>query len=146
MSAPDPKKEWMGRGWNCPIAIDPKTGRLQLVEYEPDIRQAIEILLKTARGERVMRPDFGCGIYDLVYDVMDVAMLTRVESEVRDALIKYEARVEPIDVSVDPLYAADGMLLVEVEYRVRLTNQTGNYVFPFYFREGGGGLAEVRRQ
>ncbi|MES0199835.1 GPW/gp25 family protein [Mesorhizobium sp. M0011] len=142
----DDQKEWLGRGWNTPIAIDPRTGALAFANYEKDIRQAIQIILRTQRGERVMRPDFGCGIHDLVYDVMDVAMLTRVETSVRDALIKYEARIELISVWADPLRAADGMLLVEIEYRVRRTNQTGNYVFPFYFREGGASQAEVRRQ
>lgn len=140
------QKDWLGRGWNTPIAIDPRTGALKFVAYEEDIKQAIRIILRTQRGERVMRPDFGCGIHDLVYDVMDVAMLTRVETEVREALIKYEARIELIRVEADPLRAADGMLLVEIEYRVRLTNQIGNYVFPFYFREGGASQAEVRRQ
>ncbi|MER9247615.1 GPW/gp25 family protein [Mesorhizobium sp. M0590] len=142
----DDQKEWLGRGWNTPVAIDPRTGALTFAYYEKDIRQAIQIILRTQRGERVMRPDFGCGIHDLVYDVMDVAMLTRVETSVRDALIKYEARIELISVAADPLRAADGMLLVEIEYRVRRTNQTGNYVFPFYFREGGASQAEVRRQ
>ncbi|MGY4404078.1 GPW/gp25 family protein [Bradyrhizobium sp. USDA 3315] len=140
------QKDWMGRGWNTPIAIDPRTGTLQLVAYEDDIKQAIEIILRTQRGERVMRPDFGCGIHELVYDVMDVAMLTRVETEVRESLIKYEARIDPIRVVAKPPYALEGLLLVELEYRVRQTNQIGNYVFPFYFREGGASQAEVRRQ
>ncbi len=144
--AMDEQKDWLGRGWNNPVKIDPQTGAVMLVEYELDVRQSIEIILGTARGERVMRPDFGCGIHDLVYDVMDVAMLTRVETEVRESLIKYEARIEVIRVTADPLQAADGILQVEVEYRVRRTNQTGNYVYPFYFREGGASQAEVRRQ
>lgn len=144
--AMDEQKDWLGRGWNYPIKVDPRTNAIMLVEYEPDIRQAIEIILSTARGERVMRPDFGCGIHDLVYDVMDVAMLTRVETEVRESLIKYEARIELISVAANPRHAVDGKLLVEVDYRVRRTNQTGNYVYPFYFREGGASQAEVRRQ
>jgi phage baseplate assembly protein W len=142
----DEHKDWLGRGWNNRVAIDPRTGAIKLVEYEDDIRQSIEIILSTARGERVMRADFGCGIHELVYDVIDVVMITRVETEVRDALIKYEARIEVLRVEADPRQAAEGMLLVEIEYRVRRTNQTGNFVYPFYFREGGASQAEVRRQ
>src|SRR5262249_52756956 len=130
------QKEWLGRGWAYPVMIDPNTGRIRLDAYEDDIHEAIGIILNTARGERVMRPDFGCGIYDLVFDVMDVAMITRVQAEVRDSIVKYEARIELIRVDANPIHAADGVLLIGLEYRVRRTNQTGNYVFPFYFREG----------
>lgn len=140
------QKEWLGRGWSNRVQLDPRTGAIVLVAYEDDIRQSIEIILSTARGERVMRPDFGCGIHELVYDVIDIAMITRVETEVRESLIKYEARVEVLRVAADPRQAAEGMLLVEIEYRVRQTNQTGNLVYPFYFREGGDGQAEARRQ
>ncbi|MBJ6127195.1 GPW/gp25 family protein [Microvirga splendida] len=131
------RKDWQGIGWAFPIRADAATGTPVLSRYENDIREAIRIILGTARGERVMRPDFGCGIHTLVFDVVDVAMLTRVEAEVRESIVKYEPRVELIGVRADPFEAANGMLLVEVEYRVRQTNQTGNLVYPFYFREGG---------
>lgn len=147
MSEPmDQQKAWLGRGWAYPLSFSPRTGALALAEYEDDIRQAILIILGTAKGERVMRPRFGCGVHTLVFDVIDVAMLTRVETEVREALVEFEARVEVISVRADPIYAAEGQLRVEVNYRVRRTNQTGNLVFPFYFREGGPGAVEDRRR
>jgi uncharacterized protein len=139
------QKDWLGRGWAFPVAIDPISGGIRAAEYETDIRQSILIILQTARGERVMRPDFGCGIHDLVFEVIDVATLTRVETAVADALRKYEARIELTGVRADPLQAADGLLLIEIEYRVRRTNQIGNMVYPFYFREGGVGLVEGSR-
>lgn len=143
---PDEQKDWLGRGWAFPIALDPRTALVALAAYEDDIRQAIRIILATRRGERLMRPDFGCGIHDLVYDVIDTGMLTRVESEVRDSLVRYEARIEVLAVRADPLRAVDGELTIELEYRVRRTNQTGNYVFPFYFRESGAGVGEGSRR
>ncbi|MCA3452918.1 MAG: GPW/gp25 family protein [Rhodobacter sp.] len=139
------RKEWLGRGWAFPVALDPRTGGIALVEHETDVRQAIRIILETRRGERVMRPEFGCGIHDLVFDVIDMAMLTRIETEVREALLRFEARIDVLDVRADPVHATEGTLLVEIEYRVRRTNQTGNFVFPFYFREGGS-MAEVFRR
>jgi phage baseplate assembly protein W len=143
----DEQKDWLGRGWSYPVQIDPAQGGPAYVEYEDDIRQSIIIILGTSPGERVMRPNFGCGIHDLVYDVIDTAMLTRVETSVRDALIGYEARIEVTSVRADPLLAADGQLLIELEYRVRRTNQIGNLVYPFYFREGGGiGVVEGSRR
>lgn len=142
----DEQKDWLGLGWHNPVAIDPRTGMVALAAYEDDIRQSIIIILMTERGERVMRPDFGCGIHGLVYAVIDTATLTRVEAEVRESLIKYEARIEVIGVKALPLRAAEGILDVELEYRVRRTNQTDNLVYPFYYREGGSRQAEVRRQ
>lgn len=157
LRAVDEQKAWLGRGWAFPVNIDPITGGIAMAEYEADIRQAILIILHTARGERLMRPDFGCGIHDLVFDVVNVAMLTRVETEVREAMTRYEARIEVLNVRAapqatpdgkllsenvrpDPRATTEGKLLIELEYRIRRTNQIGNLVFPFYFREGGIGF------
>ena len=141
----DAEKAWLGRGWAFPVRTDAATGAVAVSEYETDIKEAIRIILRTSRGERVMRPDFGCGIHDLVFEVIDVSMLTRVEDAVREAMIKYEARIEVIAVRTDPRDAANGLLQIELEYRVRRTNQTGNLVYPFYFREGGVGIVDRSR-
>lgn len=133
----DPQKDFLGRGWACPVELDPRTGSIAVSEHESDIRQSIFIILETAPGERVMRPDFGCGIHDLVFAAMDSLTLQRIRSLVEDALRKYEARIDVQGVTVDAAQAAtDGRLEIELEYLVRKTNQVGNLVFPFYFREG----------
>ena len=142
---PNPQKDWLGRGWAYPVAIDPSTGGIAAAEYEVDIRQSILIILGTAPGERVMRPDFGCGIHDLVFEAIDTALLTRIQSSVMSSLVKYEARIEVLAITVDPLLAADGLLTIQLEYRVRRTNQKDNLVYPFYFREGGVGQAPGSR-
>jgi phage baseplate assembly protein W len=131
------QKAFLGVGWGFPVALDPNTGRTALVAAETDIEQAILIILSTARGERVMRPDFGCGANELVFEALDTATFTRVQAAVTDSLTKYEPRIELLAVSVDPTRAAEGLLLVSIDYRVRATNQSGNLVYPFYFREGG---------
>jgi phage baseplate assembly protein W len=133
----DERKDFLGRGWAMPVALDPRTGRLAVAEYEDDIRQSILIILETAPGERLMRPDFGCGIHELVFGVVDSTMLQRVRSVVSEALREYEPRIDVLDIEADADAAGTGLLTVEIEYRVRKTNQTGNLVFPFYFREGG---------
>jgi len=130
-------KDFLGRGWAMPVALDPRTGLVVFAEYEEDIRQSILIILETAKGERCMRPDFGCGIHDLVFTSLDSTTLQRIRSEVTDALKHFEARIDLLNVNVDGAATAEGVLLVEVEYRVRATNQLGNLVFPFYFKEGG---------
>lgn len=133
------RKEFLGRGWAYPVGVEPRTGAVAEAEGDDDVKQSIRIILGTAPGERVMRPDFGCGIHTLVFTTIDTASINRVEASVRDALTRYEARIELNEVRVDPLEAADGKLTVNVGYRVRRTNQSGNLVYPFYFREGGRG-------
>jgi uncharacterized protein len=131
------RKEFLGRGWAMPVELDPRTGTVASVVYEEDIRQSIRIILETAPGERVMRPNFGCGIHELVFTSMDSITIRLIRSSVEDALRRFEARIDVLEVTVDEEATSEGRLLVEIEYRVRKTNQTGNLVFPFYFREGG---------
>ena len=137
MANGDERKDWLGRGWAFPVRIDRTTGGIALSEYEVDVRESIRILLDCAPGERVMRPDFGCGIHEMVFASIDTATRTRIEHLVADALKRYEARVDVLSVQVDALEAVDGLLRIELEYRVRRTNRVGNLVYPFYFREGG---------
>ncbi|HMG48276.1 MAG TPA: GPW/gp25 family protein [Allosphingosinicella sp.] len=129
-------KEFMGRGWASPFRIEPASGRIATAADEEDIRQSILIILKTAKGERVMRPDFGCGIHNLVFAAIDTAMLAQVKRDVEDALRNYEARIAVTGVQARAGNLLDGQLIIEIDYKVRQTNQPGNLVFPFYFREG----------
>jgi Bacteriophage baseplate protein W len=133
----DVGKAFMGRGWAMPVQLDPRTGRVASVAYEEDIRQSILIILETAPGERVMRPNFGCGIHELVFTAVDSTAIQRIKSLVEEAMRRCEARIEVLGIEVDEAATSEGQLLVELEYRVRQTNQVGNLVFPFYFREGG---------
>ncbi|MGZ5442162.1 MAG: GPW/gp25 family protein [Thermoanaerobaculia bacterium] len=131
------RKDFLGRGWAMPVDLDPRTGLVATVVFEEDIRQSILIILETAPGERVMRPNFGCGIHELVFSAVDSTVIQRIRSVVEEALRRCEARIEVLGVTVDEAATSEGKLLIELEYRVRKTNQVGNLVFPFYFREGG---------
>jgi phage baseplate assembly protein W len=133
----DDRKAFLGRGWAVPVTLDPRTGLVASAAYEQDIRQSILIILETAPGERVMRPNFGCGIHELVFAAVDSTTLQRIRSTVEEALRRCEARIDVLAVNVNEAATLQGELLVEIEYRVRKTNQLGNLVFPFYFREGG---------
>jgi uncharacterized protein len=133
----DERKAFLGRGWAMPVEVDPRTGLVETVAYETDIRQSILIILETAPGDRVMRPNFGCGIHELVFTAVDSTAIQRIRSVVDEALRRCEARIDVLGIEVDEAATSEGKLLVQVEYRVRRTNQVGNLVFPFYFREGG---------
>ena len=123
--------DFRGTGWAFPVRV----GVIEAVSGDEDVRQSIHLILATAKGERVMRPDFGCGIHDLVFAAVSTQLIARVRREVEDALRTYEARIEVLWVAVATGGLAMGRLDVEIDYRVRTTNQTGNYVYPFYFRE-----------
>lgn len=131
------QRDFLGIGWSYPVATDPLSGDVALSAYERDIKEAIRIILETAPGERVMRPRFGCGIHDLVFEEMSATTLFGVEAAVRESLTLFEPRIELQDVNVDPFQATSGMLIVSITYRVRRTNQIDNLVYPFFFKEGG---------
>ena len=131
------QRDFLGIGWRYPVATDPLSGDIALSSYDRDIREAIRIILETAPGERVMRPRFGCGIHDLVFEEINATTLAAIEASVRDALVSYEPRIELLDVTVDPSDALDGLLVISIDYRLRRTNQEDNLVYPFFFREGG---------
>lgn len=128
-------RKFLGRGWTFPFSIEPDRGRVELSAYEADIKQSIYIILATAKGERQMRPDFGCGIHDLVFAAIDTGLIAQIKRDVEEALRKYEARIEVLLVSVDPTNHINGRLDVNIDYQIRLTNQAGNLVYPFYFKE-----------
>ena len=131
------QRDFLGVGWSFPTGTDPATGDVSLSAYERDVKEAIRIILQTAPGERVMRPGFGCGIHDLVFEEISSTTVAAVQATVQDALIAFEPRIELLGVSVDPFDALNGLLLIKIDYRVRRTNQTDNLVYPFYFKEGG---------
>jgi hypothetical protein len=128
-------KEFLGQGWKFPVGVD-SSGKIEMSQYETDIKEAIWIILSTSKGERIMRPDFGCGIYDFVFAPINTATIAMIESSIREALTAWEPRVEltGLDVSTDE--ADEGKLLISIDYRVRSTNNEFNLVYPFYLMEG----------
>jgi len=128
-------KDFLGIGWKFPVTID-ATGKIAMSKFEEDIKESIRIILGTARGERVMRPDFGCGIHELIFEPINVATAGLIESSVKEALNRYEPRIDLINVNVLDDEANVGKLKVSIDYRVRATNNEFNLVYPFYLKEG----------
>jgi len=126
--------DFLGRGWKFPVSrIRPS--QVALTEAESNIEDSIWIILATAAGERVMRPDFGCGIHRLVFEVNGVETIGRVKQEVHDALVRWEPRIDLLDVGVETKGRGEE-LLINIQYRVRSTNNFFNLVFPFYLSRG----------
>jgi phage baseplate assembly protein W len=111
-------------------------GRLTLVTGEELIRQSIWLILATAPGERVMLPDFGCGIHDLVFQPNTVAVRGSVKAEVTDALTRWEPRIDVIGVTVSAPADQPEVMLIDIQYRIRATNAFYNLIYPLYITEG----------
>ena len=123
--------EIIGSGLAFPLQVD-RRGGIALARDETDIEQAIELILGTAPGERPMRPEFGCGVHDFVFDSVDATTVGKMELAIRDALDRWEPRVfvETVEFNLDEV--ADGRLIIDIGYRVRVTNTMRNLVYPFY--------------
>jgi phage baseplate assembly protein W len=121
----------LGSGLAFPLQVD-HSGALALAHGEDDIAQAIELILATSRGERPMRPQFGCAVHDLVFDTIDAAMVGRMDAAIREALDRWEPRIEVREIEFDLSDVGEGRLHTTIGYRVRATNQQRNLVYPFY--------------
>jgi phage baseplate assembly protein W len=128
------KRDHLGVGWAFPIR--PVGGRLQFVRYEEDVVQSINLILETARRERIMRPDFGGGLRDYVFASNGPQTQRAIEAEVRRALVEHEQRIDVESVHATASPDTPNLLLIEIDYVVRSNNSTFNLVFPFYLTEG----------
>ena len=137
----DPEDRFIGRGWAFPPAFvksgapGAERGEVTMTGGIEDIRQSLGIILGTALGERLMRPDFGCNLEDQVFDAMNASMVSYVENLVKTAVLYHEPRIDADQISVTPDQLA-GRLDIKVSYRVRGANSRFNVVYPFYLNEG----------
>ncbi|MEX1030871.1 MAG: GPW/gp25 family protein [Paenibacillaceae bacterium] len=129
-------KPFLGRGWKFPIQVDSTTGRIRMSEGEEDIKEAIKIILRTTKGERVMRANFGCSLDRFVFDSTDPTTLRQLEYTIEEAIRNWEPRVEDTEIHAVPDSKDSAKLLLNIAYKVRATNNLFNLVFPFYLEEG----------
>jgi phage baseplate assembly protein W len=127
-------KAFLGVGFAFPPAAS--AGDMATAAYETDIEQSIRIILGTAPGERVMRPDFGAGLKKLLFEPMNTTTAALAQFNVQKALVQWEPRIDQVTASVIT-QPATGSLSISIRYRVRLTNVFYNLVYPFYLSEGG---------
>jgi uncharacterized protein len=121
----------LGSGLAFPLRVD-RRGGLALVRAEEDIAEAITIILGTAPGERPMRPEFGCGIHNYIFETVDAYTMARLEQEIRIAIDRWEPRIDLIDVEFGLDRVDHGEVVIEISYVVRTTNDLRNLVYPFY--------------
>jgi phage baseplate assembly protein W len=127
----------LGTGWSFPVNHDAR-GRVALSRGDRDVEEAILIILLTAKGERVMRPEFGCRIHDLVFAPNDATTAGLAVYYVEEALAMWEPRIRVLNVRAEPDPDASERLLIEIEYEVKATYDRRALVFPFYRIPGEG--------
>lgn len=122
---------FVGRGFAWPMVVD-HTGSIKLTDSAEDIDRSIRIVLVTAPGERLMRPQFGCRIWDLLFEPVTPNLLGLIAEAVRDALAQWEPRIDLDAVTPVPDPKDTALVRVHIDYRVRATNDRRNLVYPFY--------------
>jgi len=128
-------KAFLGRGWKYPVTFRKSSRTVELSQYERDIRESLNILLSTRRGERVMRPDYGTNVRDMLFEPLDVNTATLVGDEVKKAILLNEPRVfvDSVEAVQEEL---NGFIEVTIQYTIISTNTRSNLVYPFYLNEG----------
>ena len=127
---------FIGRGWSFPPKFNSNTGTVEMLENEEDIASSLEVLLQTIRGERVMLPLYGCNLDELIFESLDTRMKTLMTDKIESAILYHEPRIELEKVTLDESRELEGVILIEIVYRVKTTNSRFNFVFPFYKLEG----------
>lgn len=124
-------KKILGSGLSFPVQVNTR-GEIALVSSEKDIQQAIQIILGTRRGERVMRPTFGCRVHELLFEPRDATTSSLIKKYVEEALEFWEPRIQVLSVNTRIEDATDGAVMVEIEYQIKATHDTRSIVYPFF--------------
>jgi phage baseplate assembly protein W len=126
--------DFLGIGLRFPLQVTPQ-GRIALSRADRRVEESIYLVLGTKVGERVMIPDFGCAIHDLVFAPNNASTRTRAIDAVRRALVLFEPRIDVLEVSADTAPAEPNLLLLRIDYRLRSSNAINNLVYPFFLLE-----------
>lgn len=123
--------DFLGAGWAFPVGVDTR-GRIGLAQREQDVEQAMKMILLTPKGQRVMRPEFGCQIHDLLFAPNDGNTAGLAAYYVEEALAMWEPRIEVIAVDVSPDPRDQARILITIDYEIKAVHDRRSLVFPFY--------------
>lgn len=129
-------RSFLGTGWGFPPEFQRETRKVMTTSGEEDIKKSLEILLSTRLGERVMLPEYGCNLEELLFQPLDLSLKTYVVDLIRTAILYFEPRIDVTRIDIDPTNELEGELLIRIDYIIRSTNSRSNIVYPFYKGEG----------
>ncbi|CAM1345273.1 GPW/gp25 family protein [Tenacibaculum amylolyticum] len=128
---------FLGTGWSFPPTFHKESSLgVEMVSNEQDIRQSLQILFNTKVGERLMNPRYGCDIYAYLFESISNSRVHLITETIKTAILRYEPRIKLIKVYVDESQYLDGVIKINLDYRIPLTNTRFNLVFPYYKIEG----------
>lgn len=130
------ENSFLGIGWSFPPGFNNKSGRVEMVSGEEDIRESLEIILSTRPGERVMHPDFGCNLDMMMFESLTTTLITTMKDIISTAITLYESRIKLNSVKVFEDNIIEGRINIEIDYTIRATNSRFNMVYPYYENEG----------
>jgi uncharacterized protein len=132
----DTEKSFLGRGWGFPPEFNKGIKAVYMLEEEADIKSSLEILLSTRLGERIMVPNYGCNLDELLFKPLDLTLKTYVIDLIKTAILYHEPRIDVNKINIEPDNELEGILMINIDYTIRTTNSRKNMVFPFYKEEG----------
>ena len=131
----DDIQSFLGTGWSFPPQFSKASKEVKMISDEVDIKNSLEILLATRSGERIMQPEYGCNLDEMIFEPLNVSLQTYIKDLVFTAIYMYEPTINPEQVTLEPV-DEEGMVNVTIVYRIRSTNTRHNLVFPYYIKEG----------
>ncbi|MGF1575375.1 MAG: GPW/gp25 family protein [Cyanophyceae cyanobacterium] len=132
----------LGTGWAFPLGVNVQGG-IRLSSEEQDIQEAIVIILRTERGERVYRPTFGCRLSELLFAPLNTQTLFLIRLYIQEALETWEPRIDLEEINLDPDPVL-GRVLITLNYRIKATYDSRSLVYPFYLNTTATQEQEVR--
>jgi hypothetical protein len=126
---------FLGTGWSFPPAFRRGGADVEMAAGSEDIHQSLQILLSTRLGERVLQPEFGCDLTDILFEEIDQGLVNTLTSLITDAILVFEPRISLDNLDVSESSNEPGLLLIQIEYTVSSTNSRFNMVYPFYLNE-----------
>lgn len=130
------KNTFLGRGWSFPPTFEKELKSVELVEDELDIEQSLKLILSTRPGERLTNPEFGCSIYEYLFEPINSTTEYFLREAIEKAVLYYEPRITLNEVHIETEREKDGIVDIKLEYTIRKINVRSNIVFPFYKLEG----------
>ena len=129
---------FLGTGWSFPPSFSKDTKSLKMTSGREDIEQSLQILLSTELGERVIETEYGCDLSGMIFESIDLSLETLLKDKIETSILYYEPRITLEGVSIDTTKSYEGIIMIGIDYTIRITNSRYNFVFPFYKEEGGG--------
>lgn len=129
-------KAYLGTGWGFPPTFEKNSKQVKMVNAEDDICESLSILLSTSLGERVMQPNYGCNLQELMFETLSPTVASNIKELIRTAILYYEPRISINRLEVNLDNQLDGLVDIVVDYTILSTNSRFSFVYPFYLQEG----------